>query len=261
MDRDSHLNALPDEMVQNPGIGFRMIHIGIRDIREKCSLTGVNEDLIHPFAADIIRGVPEACHNFQPADRFSGAVAVHQHHALIGEPVLLGKIREHFRHMRFVRDQNHRPGHTARAAVFEDIFPQQRGQISQNQVQCRGEIDRNAAVIRPALHREHIECHDQEDEQGLLERLDEFDVIAALQDIVEGVECDGNQNVRDEEDHGEGAVGLVRVRIAPSMPDDIGNDKGDLKHDGVDQDEVDVFQPSLAIALVHSLFSVSGIRY
>ena len=115
------------------------------------------------------------------------------------------------------------------------------------------QVDRDAAIGIPRLDREHIKRHDHKDQETLLERLDKLAPGSAPKDVVHRVEEDRHQNIHNDQHDRQRPVGSGLVGIPPSVTDDVGDDKGNLKDDGVKQDKIQMFQPSLDIALVHEI--------
>ena len=165
--------------------------------------------------------------------------------------------------MPLIRDKDHRAGHLPSATVFQDMFPCQGSEIPQDQMKAGSQENGRPTVRRASLHREHVERHDEEDEQGLLESFDKLFIVPTFQYVVKGVEGDRDQDVCDEQQQRKGSIGLCAVGIAPAMTNDVCDNEGKLKNDGIDENEIDMFQPSLAVALVHNFiwFRVQSLEF
>ena len=267
MDRDSHFPALFHQPA-HAGLASGLFHF-VRDLAAVCIVNEilhgfigghlqvgevfrVNEDFVHPFPADIVRGVLQTGYDFYPVEYFPGGVPVAEDNAGIFKSIhAAGPVQDPVNGA-FVRHQDHDAFSFSFTNFADQRFPEETDQVTQNQMEAGGQVDGDTGIGIAGLGGEEVQGHEEENQGHVLDGGCQFLELAPLHDVVHGAEDNGYQHIHYRQDDGQGTVGFLEIGpVAPSVTDHIAKDKGSLQDDNIPEDKIDMLQPALYTPLVH----------
>lgn len=267
MNRDGHFPALLHQPAHT-GLASGLFHF-VRDLAAVCIVNEifhgfigghlqvgevfrVNEDFVHPFPADIVRGVLQTGYNFYPVEYFPCGVPVAEDDAGIFKSIhAAGPIQDPVNGA-FVRHQDHDAFSFSFTNFADQRFPEETDQVTQNQMEAGGQVDGDTGIGIASLGGEEVQGHEEENQSHVLDGGGQFLELAPLHDVVHGAEDNGYQHIHYRQDDSQGTVGFLEIGpVAPSMTDHISKDKGSLQDDNIPEDKIDMLQPALYTPLVH----------
>ncbi len=271
MDRNGHLAALfnqaghpglPGAFLRFPGFpaggagavgvfdeilhGLVVCHFQVRQVLR------VDEDLVHPFPADVVRRGVDAGDDLFAADRLARGVPVAEHDARVFKAVQVAGPLQDPGNRLLLRHQDHGALGLVPVDPANERLPEHADQVAEDQVETGGQVQGDTGIRVAGLGGEQVQGHDQQDQHHVLDRRGQFLQVAALHDVVQGVEQHGDQDVHDHQDDCEGPV--VRLQVGPFPPvvaDHITQDKGRLENKDIPEHEIKVLEPALGVPFIH----------
>ena len=216
---------------------------------------GIEEDLVHPLAADIVGGIVDVRHDRQAADGLALGIPVRQDKA--GEAGLVQPLAagEDGLDIRLVRNQDHLSLLLLRQTAADNTLPGEAEEIREEEIENGGEGDSHAAEVTGYLH-----CKENDSEGGieggsLLEGLAQLDRIAAAHDIMKGVEHHEEEGIQGQQQDRDIQIEFRAEEIRSTLIDPDGKEHGQEEGEEIEQDKVQMLGPAEAAALVQSRLS------
>ena len=216
---------------------------------------GIEEDLVHPLAADIVGGIVDVRHDRQAADGFTLGIAVRQDKA--GEAGLVQPLAagEDGPDIRLVRNQDHLSLLLLRQAAADDTLPGEAEEIREEEIENGGERDGHAAEVTGNLHRKENDSEGGIEGNRLLEGLAQLDRIAAAHDIMKGVEHHEEEGIQGQQQDRDIQIHFRAEEIRSTLIDPDGKEHGQEEGEEIEQDKVLMLGPAEAAALVQGRLS------
>ena len=216
---------------------------------------GIEEDLIHPLAADIVGGIVGVRHDRQAADGLALGIPVRQDKA--GEagfvqPLAAG---EDGLDIRLVRNQDHLSLLLLRQAAADDALPGEAEEIREEEIEDRGKEDRHTAEVAGNLHREEDHKEDRVEHGSLLEGLAQLDGIAAAHHIMQRVEHHHDERIQTQKEKQDTDVVFRLKKHRRVGIDQAGEKERQEEGEEIEQDKVQMLGPAEAAALVQGRLS------
>ena len=194
MHRDGHLAALLHQEGDWILILIRLVFLNL----QLGHRIGVEEDLVHPLATNIIGSIRHVRHDGQVLDHLALGVPVGQDKANIGGFIQAATSLENARDVFFTTDQDHFSFFEAAGVADQIPLPQEAGQVGNKQIQNRRQKNRDTAVGLRVLRSKKDHSQGAENGNGLFEGLAEFHALFAMEHVVHGVEEDADERVESQ---------------------------------------------------------------
>ena len=149
---------------------------------------GKDKYLVHPFPADIIRGILHIRHHRQPFQGFADCIPVGEYQSSKFCAVLLLRVLYDFGNIPFIREQENGILFLPAVKLPDHCLPGHTHSKAEDKMNTGGQINRHATDQFPQLDGEHIQDDNRQHEPSLPEGLEKLRGNGSPQHIMHGIE-------------------------------------------------------------------------